>query len=281
MTFRTHYWSCTKFADWIRGKNKPYAETGEGWRTWKRTSKESNPIRYWIAEEGLDRLQDAIMSPIDFLYSIKYYINNRWVTKSHALTAHPHHIKPGDWCDVGNRFLPCLFSELVDFVEIEQAWHHVVWDNDAKTKFKTPWWAYGWFRWRTWRNAEAGLEYLNWASNLTMNEEWGIEPSDPNFDKPTHQAIAAKEILALYKWWTEVYPNRPDPHDVSGWTALCEERRAGNEDGDWFLNDDKTPKQRRKTKKALDVCRKIETQYEKEDEQMLIRLIKIRNHLWT
>jgi hypothetical protein len=34
-------------------------------------------------------------------------------------------------------------------------------------------------------------------------------------------------------------------------------------------------------KKALKLVRKIEADYEKEDEQMMIRLIKIRNSLWT
>lgn len=281
MASRTHYWCCSKFADWIRGTDKPYAETSEGWRTWKRASKKSNPIRYWIAEEGLDYLQDIVMWPSDFLYSIKYYINNRWVTKTHALTAHPRDIKPGEWCDVGYRFLPCLFNELRDFVEVELAWFHIAWaDKNEKRKYDAPFWATGWFRWRTWRCPQAGLDNLKWQRNLVWTKDEVGEDS-PELGKPTHQAIKAQEILDLYKWWTEVYPNRPDPYDASGWSALCEERRADNEDGEWFLNEDKTPEQRRKTKKALDLCNKIEAKYEKEDEAMLIRLIKIRKSLWT
>jgi hypothetical protein len=34
-------------------------------------------------------------------------------------------------------------------------------------------------------------------------------------------------------------------------------------------------------KKALKLVHKIEQDYEKEDEEMMIRLIKIRNALWT
>jgi hypothetical protein len=75
-------------------------------------------FRYWLAEEGLDYLQKFVMFIPDNLYAIKYYINNRWVTRSHSLTAHPRDIKPGTWHDVGNRFLPCLFNELQDFVEV-------------------------------------------------------------------------------------------------------------------------------------------------------------------
>ena len=120
MAQRTHYWSCSEFADWLRGTAKPKFETGEGWRKWRHAAKNKHPFRYWLAEEVLDKIQNFIWHPVDTLYDLKYYINNRWVTRTHALTAHPKDIKPGKWRDLGNRFLPCLFNELVDFVEHEQ-----------------------------------------------------------------------------------------------------------------------------------------------------------------
>ena len=119
---RTTYWSCTKLANRIRGKKKPLAATSEDWDVWHKEAKQAHPIRYWIAEEALDKVQAFIWWPVDKIYSVKYYINNRWVTRTHALTAHPRDIKPGQWMDVGYRFLPCLFNELVDFVEVELAW---------------------------------------------------------------------------------------------------------------------------------------------------------------
>jgi hypothetical protein len=132
---RSHYWSCSKFADWLRGTPKLKCGTSEQWDAWYATSAKAHPIRYWIAEEGLDHISNVVFFIPDKLNDIRYYINNRWVSHSHALTAHPRDIKPGNWCDVGNRFLPCLFNELVDFVEIEQAWHHCMWSDEAKTKF--------------------------------------------------------------------------------------------------------------------------------------------------
>jgi hypothetical protein len=116
-------------------------------------------------------LQTIICFIPDKIYAIKYYINNRWVSRTHSLTAHQRDIKPGQWCDVGNRFLPCLFNELVDFVEIELAWWHIVWDEEARKKFKSPWYATGWFRWRTWRNPECGLANLEWQRNLRWTED--------------------------------------------------------------------------------------------------------------
>ena len=116
-----NYWTCTKFADWIRGTTKLSAGTSEEWHEWEKRAKADYPIRWWLAEEGLDILQKIVMFVPDKIYAVKYYINNRYITRTHSLTAHPKDIRPGQWCDVGNRFLPCLFNELVDFVEVELA----------------------------------------------------------------------------------------------------------------------------------------------------------------
>ncbi len=275
---RNHYWTCSKFADWLRGTTKGGAKTAEGWDEWEQRAKSAYPIRWWLAEEGLDILQKIVFWPTDKLYAIKYYINNRWVTRTHALTAHPRDIPRGEWRDVGNRFLPCLFNELVDFVEVELAWWHIAWaDPKEKAKYRAPFWATGWFRWRTWRCPQAGLDNLDWQRKLVWHEN-ECEEGSPNVGKPTYQAEKALEILALYKWWTEVYPNRPDPHDASGWSEYCDRKR---EEGGSFMAQPKDPELRALGDVALKKTREIEEAYEKEDEEMLIRLIKIRNSLWT
>jgi hypothetical protein len=275
---RSHYWTCSKFADWLRGTPKLKCGTSEEWDAWYASSAKSHPIRYWIAEEGLDHIQKFVYYIPDKLNDIRYYINNRWVSHSHALTAHPRDIQPGNWSDVGNRFLPCMFNELVDFVEIEQAWHHCIWSDDAKTKFDVPWWRKGWLRWRTWRSAEAGMEYLRWAETLT-NEEF-LEEGEKHKAEPTYQAKAAKEIIELYTWWTVTYRNRPDPYEASGWTAACEASRLAN-GGKLSWSGEKDPVLKKASDKAHKLLQKIEAAYEKEDEEMMIRLIKIRGSLWT
>ncbi len=273
---RSQYWSCTPFADWIRGIEKGGAKTGRGWREWEAEAKTKYPIRYWIAEEALDAVQNFLWWPIDKLYDVKYYINNRWITRTHSLTAHPRDIKPGNWCDVGNRFLPCLFNELVDFVEVELAWWHLAWSPEERPKYNMPWWAVGWWRIRTWRCPQAGLDNLDWQSKLVWTED-EVGDDEEKIGKPTYQAEKALEILALYKWWKEVYPNRPDVHDASGWTAYCDMRR---ERGDHMLDmEDRSPEEAEMSRKALDKSHEIEQAYEAEDEAMMIRLIKIRNSL--
>ena len=279
MAQRVRYWSCSKFADWLRGTPKPSAETGKGWKDWRQQAQIQHPVRYWLAEEGLDAIQNTLWYIPDKFYDVKYYINNRWVSRTHALTAHPRDIPRGQWRDVGNRFLPCLFNELVDFVEVELAWWHIAWsDKEERKKYDAPFWATGWFRWRTWRCPQAGLDNLEWQRNLVWKEE-ECHPGSPEIGKPTRQAIAAKEILDLYTWWTKVYPNRPDVHDASGWSAYCATRR--NKGFDFFDMDEKSPEDAEMCRAALNKSQEIEEAYNKEEEEMMIRLIKIRSSLWT
>ena len=271
---RNNYWTCSKFADWLRGTTKLKCGTSEQWHEWERRAKADFPVRWWLAEEGLDYVQKFFMFIPDKLYALKYYINNRWVTKTHALTAHPRDIPRGEWRDVGNRFLPCLFNELVNFVEIELAWNFCVWDSEARKKYQYPWWR----RWyRNWRSEEAAMAYIAWAKTLT-NAEF-LDEDKKHEAVPTHQAETAKEIEILYRWWKYERPQRPDPYDVSGWSAICERRRVKYPDE--ILPEDETKKEKAESKKSLDALHKLEAEYEKEDEEMMIRLIKIRQGLWT
>jgi hypothetical protein len=175
-----------------------------------------------------------------------------------------------------------LFNELVDFVEVELAWWHIAWaEKDEKRKYNAPFWATGWFRWRTWRCPQAGLDNLDWQSKLVWHEN-ECEEGSPNVGKPTYQAENALEILALYKWWKEVYPKRPDPHDASGWSRYCElKRQEHGETGLSFMKESKNPETRALGDAALKKTHEIEQAYEDEDTEMMTRLIKIRNSLWT
>ena len=280
MAHHSTYWSCTPFADWVRGTKKLDMGTSEQWDEWTTTAQMKHNFRYWLAEEGLSYLQDFVTWPVRKIYDLKYYINNRYITRTHALSASPVDIKPGTWMDVGNRFLPCLFNELVNFVEVETAWSHIAWGSkEDRAKYNPPFYASGWWRWRTWRCPQAGLDHLDWAMSLTYNEDW-LSKDDPKFGKPTPQAIRAKELKELYVWWTETYRSRPDPYDASGWTAYCEAARLAI-GGKLSFSAIKDPVLKKQSDKAHKLLRKIEAAYEKEDEQMMIRLIKIRDALWT
>ena len=274
---RNHYWTVGPFADWLRGTKSPKAETSEGWAEWTSKAKAAHPVRYWLAEEGLDHLQKFFYYIPDQLYAAKYYINNRWVTHTHALRAHPRDIVPGTWMDVGNRFLPCLFNELVDYVEVELAWWQIAWDDKAKATYRAPFWSTGWWRWRTWRCPQAGLDNLAWQMTCDNTD---YTPEDhPDYGQLTQQAHNAAEILALYTWWTQERPKRVDPMEASGWRAYCDSKREAG--GSVLDTLDDAEGKKIDTGPMHEKMNELDAKYEQEDEEMMIRLIRIRNALWT
>jgi hypothetical protein len=117
---------------------------------------------------------------------------------------------------------------------------------------------------------------------LVNDESWGYKPTDPEYGKLTHQALIAVEIKELYTWWKEVYPNRPDPYDISGWSAVCAKKRTdGSDIMDLFDTESETPDERAVRSNSHNRLAEIEAQYEQEEDDMLIRLIKVRKSLWT
>lgn len=250
-----NYWNNTKFADWIRGTPKGEAKSFGDWKKWKNEAKLKHPIRYWLSENGLNYIQNIIYWPYEKYLSIKYYIYNRWVSKTHVLSSK---LKKGSFYEFETRLLECMFNSLVDFIEIEEAW--MVYCQDGK-KYKVSFNPF-----RRWRCPEAGIDALNWAANLGENG-------------PPHQIHTAKELLILYHWWKEVRPNRPDPYDISGSNELYKKRKLQGKD---FLDfDSDTDEEAKERLEAANKATQIQNQYDLEDEEMMIRLIKIRQGMWT
>ena len=164
---RSTYWSCSKFADWLRGTAKPKAATEEEWDVWHKSAQVKN-MRYWLAENGLDYFQDFVSWPTDRIADLRRYINNRWISKTHAMTSN---LKRGEWYEFETRLLHSAFDTLVDFVEIEQAWMQVVFCDEERKKYKVPWYRTV-LRFKSWRCPEAGLAHLQWAAALKNDEEW-------------------------------------------------------------------------------------------------------------
>jgi hypothetical protein len=101
---------------------------------------------------------------------------------------------------------------------------------------------------------EISLETLKWWVTLT---------NDDGTEHP--QAKAGKEILHLYDWWKFTRPKRVDPYISTGFSDMS------SKDHIW------TPEQ---TVASAQID-EIEAEYEQEDEEMMIRLIKIRGALWS
>lgn len=111
------------------------------------------------------------------------------------------------------------------------------------------------------------IGYLDWEISLVKDD-----------GTPTLQSEAAKTVKELYLWWKVARLCRPDPYVVSGWEEL--HKNLKNEDFLASLNDNNT--ERSKLRKSVILkMDEIEKQYEDEDTDNMIRLIKLRNCLWT
>jgi len=276
----TRYYSSSAPFRWLRKNlkfDKPYALPMGEWSNWESDARASRPVAYWLTEtlpEWLEKPGEWLVDPVS---DAKYYLRNRFITQTHKLKTG---LKTGAWHELETRILHGLFTELVNFVEIEKAHTQVIWGNsEVGKKYHLPWWRrVHWFRWDTWRCAEAGLDYLHWEISLVKDVEWFNSADHPDIGKPTDQALAAQEVLDMYTWWKQIRPARPDEHDASGWTAYCDQlrERYGN-----MFADEKTDAEREQSKLAMARLSRLEAEYDQEDTDMLIRLIRIRKSLWT
>jgi hypothetical protein len=142
-----------------------------------------------------------------------------------------------------------------------------------------PWYKRIWLIRRFYRrDIEAGLDHIVWASQLRFNDDW-VSLDDPAYGQFTPQALNAQCTLKLYNWWKHERPARPDPSELSGWNAYCATKDRTSLA---FLDtDSETPEQRKKGREILEELHKIELQYDNEDTERMIELIKIRDSLWT
>lgn len=289
---RSSYWSQSKFANWLRktaGLTSPDGLTSAGWRQWGKKSKEISPFIHWFTDGFLDSLQNFFSWPKDRLWDVRCAINARFFDKYHYL---PTRLNPWQYHEVDTRVLHGLFETLVDFIEIEKAWMHVIWGQEENRKKH----GYSWFEMNGWfrplferRHPLAGIEYLEWEMSLITDDAWYGNDEESikkakeagEYGKMTSQALAAKEQFELYHWWKHIRPNRPDPYDESGYSAYFKKLEEVHGD-DFFVGiEEQTPEMVEESRKCSKTCHEIEEAYEKEDEEMLIRLIKIRRSLWT
>lgn len=261
-------WLKSRFGVFVL-KDKPRAATSRGWREWESSAKKEQPVAYFIHEVVIDGVKDfwkyKIIGPIN---NVRYAIRHRFFDRYNIIHTR---LKP-DYYDCDTRMLHGMFELLVDFVEVEKAWMHVVFNEDEQTRRKHPWWSRGITRFKAFRDQQAGLDHLVWEMSLD-------NPELPVTERSEHQAAAAREIFELYNWWKNIRPNRPDPHDATGWSAHCDKKREMGLD---LLDFDEEPADYRvESANILVKVREMEEAQEQEDTDMLIRLIKIRKSLWT
>lgn len=271
-----HYQDSWLFT-WLRKSvfkiEKPRALAWGGWAKWDNELKASRPVAYFATETLPDWLEKPAQWTIDPVYDATYYLRNRFVRQTHMVHTD---LEQGVWHEYETRILHGMFTELVDFVEVEQAWHTCMWDEKARKKHQMPWWRDNWlFYWHEWRCPEAGIEYLQWCMTLD-------DPALPVHDRNPSQAEHAREVLTLYTWWKDIRTTRRDEYEEAGFTEFNDRMAAKYGRLDFDPDDKQLTAQERKEKHTIYTrVHEIEEARHQEDEAMMIRLVKIRSGLWT
>lgn len=270
-------------------QNPPASATRKEWNEWNKKAKK-NKIRWFLFKTFPLWFKSTFIWPVERAKDWIFYRTIRDYRKIKA-----HSLKPG-YYDKDSLMLHCMFDLLADLIEIEKALRQN-WDEEKKQSF----WHKIKYKFTEFRNRELGLKHLDWEISLA-------DPNSPDFDKQlyehesfttkwktfeefkaspdfkTTQSFMALEQKALYLWWKDIRPKRIDSHDIKGelgfsWSDYCEMMRKKYPDD--FFFEEKTDEEAKISSSALKISRKTEEKYDKEDEEMLIRLVKIRQSFWT
>lgn len=265
---RANYWSNSKLAKWIfKQVNIQYlsSATPEEWAKWHKETKTNHPYVYWFVENFLDKAQNFVNYPLDVWGTFHQWITYSFIKHTSIIDTK---LKRGEFHDSTELILHGMFSLLVDYVECEKASMYL-WCHKDEPK---PWWMKSSLtRWSKYRNPELGLKYLQWEADL--GDDGGY-----------YQVITAKETLELYDWWKNIRPNRVDPFVLSGLDEYYKRKENSNKDDDIWTKlsfNQKTEEEVNSWREMSNKQQEIDDQYEQEDTDMLIRLIKIRNGMWT
>ena len=227
-----------------KGNGADKARSSEDWGAWKKEMKEKYPIRYFLNNE----FESTFVWPITMpLLRATEWVKYRTIRRYHIVSTG---MKPG-YSDVTERMLHVNFNMLKDFVEIEKA-HMWDWSGE-QPKMEQP-----------------GVSHLIWEIGL-----------DADNSINNQQSANALEQYELYNWWTNIRPFRVDSFETPEHKAYWKLRDEIYGSDCFFCEDKDTPELKKAQKAAYELSDTLDKQYSKEDEDNLIRLMKIRQSLWT
>jgi hypothetical protein len=232
-----------------KGVAHDVARSSEDWNYFRKYHKANNPIRYFLHHE----FESMFIWP----WSMPLRRAKEWV--EYRTTRRYHIIKTGmapGYSDISEKMLHVNFNMLKNFVEKEKSHMYMFLTEHPVAK----------------KGADAGVAYLLW--------EMGLEEGGWSGNKS--QSENAREVYELYNWWTNERPYRlEDAHVEWGEYQSLSEHIYGKSDGFFMREDKDTPDLIERRRIWLDTANEIEASNLKEDEDMLIRLMEVRNSLWT
>lgn len=261
MNINRHY-SNSRPVNWMRRVfeiHKPNSLPWGQWETWGSETKKAHPIGWFLTETLPEWIELIPRYTIDHWYTLRK-ISRNLANNSHCLSS--PRCKPGHWYELDTRILYCLFDSLVDYVEVECASQN-----------------YEMMPKRSWMSI---LTFGRWGKNIRCPEA-GIaairSEMMPEMQSQSHNQVA-REQMALYVWWKEIRPAREnDPANLA--YKEFTRRMDAKYDGEPFNRSKYTPAESAEFNALIDSQEQFDKRCEDEDTEMLCRLIKIRNTLWT
>lgn len=249
-----------KFRKWMNF-NPPDALDMDGWNDFRDEFRKKAAIRYFIKYAIIRRIERIY----DRIGKLGWDIRYRTIRKYHLINTK---LDPG-YHDIDTRMIHGNFELLVDYVEIECANIETAFKPEERKA------ALGWryylpalLRFKEFRSRELGIKHLEWEMTLAS-------PTLSEYDRNFGQAQRAVQVVLLYTWWKEVYPNRqdlkyPDIEDDENSLRFLSAK--------WKKNN---PNISAKISQWSKDSFQQELDWDTEDEEMLISLMKIRKGLWT
>lgn len=224
----------------------PDSATGEWWDRRDEMLRRRAPVRYFLQHD----LRTLVGRQKHRLRDLWWKVRHRTTDKYHLVNTG---LKPG-YHEINERMLHACFALLVEYVEIGLG------SKNHDSEFKDP--------------VKRGLEHLDWEIN------------DPQCAGP--QAELAADVKDLYLWWTverparldgwsapEIWPERedtPKPSLIFKITGMNFGKRRSR-----FSFKNRSPEER----DSGELARLVESFYDYQDTEMLVRLASIRHGLWT
>ncbi len=204
-----------------------------------------SPIAMGVKLPWWWKLEDMLINIIDWII-VYIFRRGKNVVRIKSLGIN-------EYADKDYLVFEVVFQLLVDYVEGELAWMNRITVGTARMRY----------HWSEIPNArEHGLTML----------EWEVQQGD---DSPT-QSEAAQEIRELYLWYKDVRPARydywEDVPDRDWTTEPCPDRPGFKR---MIIPHDE------EYDVAVEKAWKFDQEYKEEDTEMLCRVIKIRQALWT
>ncbi len=221
------------------------ARPAGGWDNFRKYHKKHNPIRYFLNHD----FESVFIWPWSMpLERAIEWVRYRTIRRYHVVNTG---MEPG-YADVTERMLHVNFNMLKDFIEKEKGsmWQY----HEASSKY----------------DKQPGVSHLIWEIGL-----------DADNSINNQQSANALEQYELYNWWTNIRPFRVDSFETPEHNAYWKLRNDIYGSDCFFCEDKDTPELKKAQKATYELSGTLDKQYSKEDEDNLIRLMKIRQSLWT